>query len=75
MRHGAETRTGPHARALAEMARLAALHREAEETARLANLLGRAPYAGGAVLALAAGFATSLTVLTARTPPSPPGWC
>jgi hypothetical protein len=37
----------------ADMMRLAALHREAEETALLANLLGRAPYAA-ALLALAA---------------------
>ncbi|MDE3116643.1 MAG: hypothetical protein KGL26_13660 [Pseudomonadota bacterium] len=36
-----------------DMMRLAALHREAEETALLANLLGRAPYAA-AFLALAA---------------------
>ena len=36
-----------------DMMRLAALHREAEETALLANLLGRAPYAA-ALLALAA---------------------
>lgn len=48
----------------AEIARLAALHREAEDTARLANLLGRTVPAS-LFLALAAGFATSLTVLTA----------
>lgn len=48
----------------AEMARLATLHHEAEETARLANLLGRAPQAM-LFLALAAGFAMALTVVTA----------
>lgn len=47
----------------AEIAKLAALHREAEETAHLANLLGRAPYAAGvlalaALLAAAAAFAS-----------------
>lgn len=42
-----------------ELARLAALHTEAYETAILANLLGRAPYAIAA-LALCAGLAAAL---------------
>ena len=42
----------------AEMARLATLHAEAEETARLANLLGRAPHAAG-LLTLGAGLAAA----------------
>ena len=36
-----------------ELARLAALHDEAAETALLANLLGRAPYMSGALAAMA----------------------
>jgi hypothetical protein len=39
--------------ALDNMARLAALHDEAEETAILANLLGRAPYAAATLATLA----------------------
>lgn len=45
----------------AEIAKLAALYREAEETAHLANLLGRAPFAA-AILALAA-IVTSLSTV------------
>jgi len=41
-----------------DIARLAQLHREAEETALLANLLGRAPYAAVA-LAICAGLAVA----------------
>ena len=48
-----------------EIARLAALHREAEQTARLANLLGRAPYAA-AVLAVASAFAAGLALPAAQ---------
>jgi hypothetical protein len=44
-----------------EMARLAALHDEATETALLANLLGRAPMSAGALVAAAA-----LTAVLAR---------
>jgi hypothetical protein len=43
------------------LARLAALHDEAAETALLANLLGRAPYAAGAIAA--AAVATALLSL------------
>lgn len=50
----------------AELARLAALHREAEDTARLANLLGRTVPVS-LFLALAAAFATSLTIFTASS--------
>lgn len=49
----------PRPSLIGEMARLAALHAEAEETARLANLLGRSAYAAGA-LALAVIAATAL---------------
>lgn len=48
----------------AEIARLAALHQEAEETARLANLLGRSS-SSGLFLALAAAFVLALTMLSA----------
>jgi hypothetical protein len=50
----------------AEIARLAALHREAEETALLANLLGRTPYAAAA-LAIAAGLAVAFAANTMPT--------
>lgn len=51
----------------AEIAKLAALHREAEETAHLANLLGRAPYAAAgltlAVLSAAAWAFSSMPAI------------
>ncbi len=50
----APSRTGPHT----ELARLAALHAEAQETALLANLLGRAPHAMVG-LAVAAGLSAA----------------
>ena len=62
--------TGPvPASPRADISRLAALHREAEETALLANLLGRAPYAAAA-LAISAGLAVTFAandVAAART--------
>lgn len=51
----------PKSAAQQEIARLAQLHREAEETARLANLLGRAPYAG-AILAVSTGLTAGLVL-------------
>lgn len=52
----------------AYLARLAALHDEAAETAHLANLLGRSPYAAGAIglaaLATAFGSASSAIALS-----------
>jgi hypothetical protein len=48
----------------AELARLAALHLEAEETARLANLLGRSSSAA-LFLGLGAGLVLALTMLSA----------
>lgn len=51
----------PRSAAQLEIARLAQLHREAEETARLANLLGRAPSAG-AILAVSCGLAAGLVL-------------
>jgi hypothetical protein len=65
---GAASIPAPAARpepARAEIARLAALHREAEQTARLANLVGRAPYVA-AVLAIASAFAAGLALPAAQ---------
>lgn len=53
---------------LPDMTRLAELHREAEETALLANLLGRAPYAA-ALLALATVLVAAPAAAT--EPPAP----
>lgn len=48
--------------AASELAHLALLHHEAVETAQLANLLGRAPYAA-AMLAIASGFVAVFVLL------------
>jgi hypothetical protein len=45
-----------------DLARLATLHREAEETAHLANLLGRAPLAAG-LLAVGTGIVAALAAV------------
>ena len=57
-----EHRTSPEN----DLLRLAALHREAEETARLANLLGRGPQVA-AMLAIAAGLVAGLSFMSAET--------
>jgi hypothetical protein len=51
----------PKSAAQQELARLAQLHREAAETARLANLLGRAPSAG-AILGVSSGLTAGLVL-------------
>jgi len=54
----------PASTPLGDLARLAALHAEAEETARLANVLGRAPMTAAALVA-GAGLTAALSLRTA----------
>ncbi len=57
----------PVAKKTNELVRLAALHAEAEETARLANLLGRSLYAAGAIAVTAFVAAAAFALGSAAT--------
>ncbi len=57
-----EQELAPKTAASADLARLALVHSEAVETARLANFLGRAPYVA-AMLAIASGLAAAFTLV------------
>ncbi len=69
--HSHTAPAAPQATGHSEVSRLAALHHEAEETARLANLLGRTPYAAAL---LVAGCGLTTTMAAAADPAALTAW-